>query len=129
MRDMWPGDALAVVDAALGARLVTGPAVLEMRRHQKRWPGIRAADRLIPLADGRRESWFESKSAWVMAALGPPPGIPQVVVTDSRGRFVGRVDALWPELGVVGEADGAGKYLQAALGQTASEATRWRRVR
>jgi hypothetical protein len=112
MRDMWPGDALAVVDAALGARLVTGPDVLEMRRHQKRWPGIRAADRLIPLADGRRESWFESKSAWVLADWGLPPGIPQVVVTDSCGRFVGRVDTLWPELGVVGEADGAGKYLQ-----------------
>lgn len=112
MRDMWPGDALAVVDAALGARLVAGPDLVGMRRHQKRWPGITAADRLMRLADGRRESWFESKSAWVMAEWGLPAAIPQVVVTDSRGRFVGRVDALWPELGVVGEADGQGKYLQ-----------------
>ncbi len=111
MRDMWPGDALAVVDAAIGTRLVGGADLIEMRRHQRRWPGIAVADRLLRLADGRRESWFESKSAWVMADWGLPPGIPQVIVTDSSGRFVGRVDALWVELGVVGEADGAGKYL------------------
>lgn len=111
MRDLPPGDALAVVDAALRKGLVSGPDLVLMRRHQRRWPGISAADRILPLADGRRESWLESTSAWVMADWGLPPGIPQVVLRDSRGRFTARVDALWPELGVVGEADGMGKYL------------------
>ena len=111
MREMRPGDALAVLDAALGRRLVTGPELLDMRRHQRRWPGITVADDILRLGNGLRESWFESRSAWVMAGWGLPPGIPQVVVSDSRGRFVGRVDTLWPELGVVGEADGRGKYL------------------
>ena len=122
MRDMHPGDALAVLDAALRAGLATGPDLVQMRRHQRRWPGIAAADRIMPLGDGRRESWFESTSAWVMASWELPPGIPQVVVRDSAGRFVARVDVLWPELGLVGEADGRGKYLgRAAEGAQPSE--------
>ena len=123
MREMHPGDALAVLDAALRGGLVVGPDVVQMRRHQRRWPGIAAADQIMRLGDGRRESWFESKSAWVMADWGLPHGIPQVVVTDSCGRFVGRVDVLWPELGVVGEADGLGKYvLGERAGVSAEEA-------
>jgi Transcriptional regulator, AbiEi antitoxin len=115
MREMKPADALAVLDAALRRGLVTGPELLDMRGHQRRWPGITAADRILRCGDGLRESWFESRSAWVMADWGLPRGIPQVVVSDSGGRFVGRVDALWPELGVVGEADGQGKYLLEAI--------------
>ena len=109
MRDMHAGDALAVLDAAIRTGLVTGQDLLEMRQHQRHWPGITAADRIMRLGDGRRESWFESTSAWVMASWELPPGIPQVVVRDSAGRFVARVDVLWPELGLVGEADGRGK--------------------
>jgi len=121
MREMRPGDALAVLDAALRRRMVTGPELVEMRRHQRRWPGIAAADRILRLGDGLRESWFESKSAWVTAEWGLPQGIPQVVVTDSSDRFVGRVDVLWPELGVVGEADGRGKYLLDSADDQAAE--------
>ena len=127
MREMRPGDALAVLDAALRSGMATGVDLVKMRRHQRRWPGIAAADQILRIGDGRRESWFESTSAWVMCAWGVPPGIPQVVVTDSSGRFVGRVDSLWPELGVVGEADGRGKYLpdvpgDGALDEVAAQA-------
>ena len=115
-RDMRPGDALAVLDAALRAGLTTGTQLVEMRRHQRRWPGIAAADALLRLGDGRRESWLESSSAWLMASWEVPPGIPQVVVCDPFGRFLGRVDVLWPELGVVGEADGQSKYLMGDRG-------------
>ncbi len=120
-RDLDGGDAQAVLDAALGRGLVTGADLVVMRRHERRWPGIAAVDRLLRLADGRRESWFESHSAFVMDSWGVPLGIPQVVVRDSRGRFVARVDALWPELGVVGEADGRGKYLLDAEDGTSLE--------
>jgi hypothetical protein len=124
LRDMAPGDALAVLDAALGRGLVTAADLLAARRLQRRWPGISIADQLMGLADGRRESWLESSSAWVMASWDLPPGIPQVIVKDGRGRFVARVDGLWPELGVVGEADGRGKYLlNAKSGEADEEAT------
>ena len=114
IRDMAPGDALAVLDAALRTRVTSGRQLVEMRRHQRRWPGVAGADAILRLGDGRRESWLESSSAWLMASWEVPPGIPQVVVCDARGRFIGRVDILWPELGVVGEADGQAKYLMGA---------------
>jgi len=124
LRDLSPGDALAVLDAALGRGLVTGPDLVEARKLQHRWPGIAIADRLLRLADGRRESWLESVSAWVMASWELPQHIPQVNVWDAQGCFVARVDNLWPELGVVGEADGLGKYLMNAKpGQSDEEAT------
>ena len=56
-----------------------------------------------------------------MASWDLPPGIPQVIVKDGRGRFVARVDELWPGLGVVGEADGRGKYLLNAKADEAEE--------
>jgi hypothetical protein len=46
-----------------------------------------------------------------MALRDVPKGVPQVVVLDEWGQFVARVDVAWPQLGLVGEADGRGKYL------------------
>lgn len=124
LRGLSPGDGLAVLDAALARGLATGPDLIAARRLQHRWPGIAIADRLLRLADGRRESWLESASAWVMASWELPRPIPQVNVWDEQGRFVARVDNLWPELGVVGEADGLGKYLMnARRGESDEEAT------
>lgn len=111
LRDLRPGDALAVVDAALRRGIVTPSGLRAMREHQRRWPGIAVADEVLALADDRRESWLESVSAWSFHRQGLPPGVPQVVVLDERGRFVARTDVGWPEEGVVGEADGRGKYL------------------
>ena len=101
VRDMLPGDALAVVDAALRRGLVNGPDLVHMRRHERRWPGIAVADRILPLSDGRRESWFESASAWVMASWDVPHGIPQVIVRDSHGplRRAGGRAVAWARLG------------------------------
>ncbi len=110
IRELPPRDALAIIDGALRSGSVTARDLLIMRSHQRRWPGIAAADILLGLADSRRESWLESASTWVFHALDLPRSIPQVVVSDLSGAFIGRVDALWPELGLVGEADGRGKY-------------------
>lgn len=109
-RDLHPRDGLAIMDAALRRGLTSLPQLREMRRHQRQWPGIAGVDALLRICDPLRENWLESASAWAVHASGLPAGVPQVTVLDASGRFVARVDALWPELGVVGEADGRGKY-------------------
>lgn len=109
-RELHPRDALAAMDAALRLGLCTRTELLAMRRHQAGWPGILGADRILPVTDPLRENWLESVSAWALHSNGLDVGVPQVTVIDPSGRAIGRVDALWPELGVVGEADGLGKY-------------------
>lgn len=109
-RELHPRDALAVMDGALRLGLCTRADLAAMRRHQTRWPGVAGADRLLAIAHPLRENWLESVSAWALHSHGLPVGVPQVNVVDPAGRVVGRVDALWPGLGLVGEADGRGKY-------------------
>lgn len=128
LRELSPGDALAVVDGALRRGLVTVSDLRRIREHERRWPGIAVADALLGLADGRRESWLESRSAWVFHAARMPVGVPQVVVLDAAGRFVARVDVGWEGLGVVGEADGRGKYLADAPPGLPSDVVAARRV-
>ena len=133
-RVLLPRDALAIADGALRAGLVTHDGLLAMRRHQRRWPGVASMTGILLLADGRRENWLESASAWALAAWGVPAPVPQVEVLAPDGEFLARVDALWPELGVVGEADGVGKYLiqgtteQAVSGAVAAEVSREKRL-
>lgn len=110
-RELHGRDALAIADGALRREFVTEAELFAMRSHQRRWPRITRMDQVLLLADGRRENWLESASAWAIAAAGLPRPIPQVEVFDLAGEFIARVDNLWPELGVVGEADGLGKYL------------------
>lgn len=111
LRELPLPDAVAIGDAALRAHGVS-PASLELMRTQQRgWPFITNADRALPILDGRRENWFESWSFARLWQLGIEPPEPQVTVYDLRGRFLGRVDGLWLDEGVVAEADGSGKYL------------------
>lgn len=128
LRELPPGDALAVVDGALRRGLVTVPALRRIREHERRWPGIAVADALLELADGRRENWLESFSAWAFHECGLPPGVPQVVVLDGAGCFVARTDVGWAEQGVVGEADGRGKYLADAPPEDPADVVAARRV-
>ncbi|QGN58920.1 hypothetical protein [Nostocoides sp. HKS02] len=104
-------DGVAIADGAVRKGLVTVPELVELRNHERRWPGVRKAARGIPIIDGRRESWLESYSAAVFFQRDIPVGVPQVIVLDWAGEFVARVDVAWPDRGVVGEADGQGKYL------------------
>ena len=105
------GDGLAIADAAVRTGRTTPQALRAMRAFQGRWPGSVRTDRVLALLDPRRESWLESWSAAAFDRMELPRWVPQVVVHDASGRFLGRVDGLWPELGVVAEADGRGKYL------------------
>lgn len=63
---------------------------------------------LIALADVRRESPLESFSAGHMHEAGLPAPQLQVRVRTARAAYW--VDFLWEEHGVIGEADGRGKY-------------------
>ncbi|MFC7485545.1 hypothetical protein ACOCJ7_03390 [Knoellia sp. CPCC 206453] len=110
-RQLHPRDALAIADGALRAGMVTHTSLLEMRRFQRGWPGVTQSNDILMLADGRRENWLESASAWSAHRWGLPIAIPQVNIVDPDGCLVGRCDALWPDEGVVGEADGVEKYL------------------
>jgi hypothetical protein len=106
-------DALAIADAAAGRGLTTPVALQAMRQFQAGWPGVLSAERGIPLVDGLRESWLESASVAVAHELGYPLPASQVWIHAPDGELVGRVDVLWFEWGVVGEADGMAKYLGA----------------
>ncbi len=108
-------ESVPIADAALhaaagqadGLRLEHIARVLDT---QTSWPYASRGVRALPLLDGRRESVLESRSAITFGAFGLPAPIPQAVILDRNGNFVARVDFLWREYGVVGEADGAGKY-------------------
>ncbi|WP_404382697.1 hypothetical protein LL946_16790 [Knoellia locipacati] len=116
-REVHARDALAIADGAVRGGLTSLDALFDMRRHQRRWPHVAASNDVLLLVDGRRENWLESASAWAMADWGIPTGTPQVNVYTPDGEFVGRPDALWPDLGIVGEADGIAKYLLGEAGE------------
>jgi hypothetical protein len=111
MRSLRPGDALAIADAAVRRGLTGLMEIEDVMDVQHRGPHLGRAHAVLPLLDPRRENWLESFSAARLHANGIPLATPQVEIRDLDGRFIGRVDALWEETGVVGEADGAGKYL------------------
>jgi hypothetical protein len=104
-------DALPVSDGALRAGATSLDALRAMRTFQTRWPGITKADTGLALADARRESWLESASVATAHQLGFTVPMSQVWIHHLDGRLIGRVDFVWPLAGVVGEADGRGKYL------------------
>jgi hypothetical protein len=74
-------------------------------------PGVATARAVAELADGRAESPLESLSRWRLHEAGVEPPVPQVRIWIDTVEW--RVDFLWPECAVVGEADGRGKYRQA----------------
>ncbi|MCW2530078.1 MAG: type toxin-antitoxin system AbiEi family antitoxin protein, partial [Pseudonocardiales bacterium] len=72
-------------------------------------PGSIAARQVAQSADGRSESPLESVSRLAFQDASILPEIQQWIY-DERESPLARVDFLWPELGVVGEADGRVKY-------------------
>ena len=111
LRQLRPRDALAIADGALRAGLTSIQDLQHMRAFQRRWPGVRKADLGLAMVDHRRESWLESASVATAHQLGFSVPMSQVWIHDLDGRPIGRVDFLWSLAGVIGEADGRGKYL------------------
>lgn len=109
--------ALAMTDAALYTdRSDRGSARSTMEELSHRAsefagrPGSRKIDAVLRRATTLAESPLESLSRWRIEQLGGPSPVLQHAVVLSSGR-VAHLDFAWPELGLWGEADGAGKYL------------------
>jgi hypothetical protein len=92
---------------ALGLRTQELDAVLA---EMARWPGIRAARRVIEFLDVRSESAGESVSRVRLMEEGLPRPEPQYGLFGPDGRLLARVDFYWKEHQTVGEFDGKTKY-------------------
>ncbi len=106
--------ALVTLDAALHIHLTTREELDAGLLRCWNWPGVARAARALRLGDARSESAVESISRLELVQLGlPRPDLqPTIVAADSA--VIGRVDFYWDEYGVVGEADGVGKYDRSA---------------
>ncbi len=99
-----------MADAALHLRRVELGRLQAALDHCSRWPGLPWAAATVALADGRSESPLESLSRVRLRQAELPSAQLQGNVHDLNGVWLARVDFLWDEYGVVGEADGALKY-------------------
>lgn len=104
-----PDWAVAVLDAVAWEK----PAVIEtLRRLAHDWPklkGIGGVRRALDLTRTGAQTPLESHSRLRLVRAGLTEPELQVPLHDRAG-LIGRVDMWWPDLGVVGEADGALKY-------------------
>jgi hypothetical protein len=101
-----PEHALGWVDAILrttGIAAATAQAVLAAHPGVR---GVRQADAVIAAADPRAESPRESMLRWLLLDGDLPAPVPQYVVRDRRGGFVGRLDLAWPDARIAVEYDG-----------------------
>lgn len=110
IRTLGLRNGLAIADAAVRQQLMVADDLLAARMQQRRWPGATNIDVALALLDGRRESWLESASVVVAFRNGYSKPLSQVTIHTPEGAFVGRADFLWHRGGVIGEADGLGKY-------------------
>jgi hypothetical protein len=110
IRTLSLANGLAIADQALRRGLTSEVELGAMRERQRRWPGVTQVPVVLALADGRRESWLESASVAVAHRGGLERPMSQVWIHALDGRLLGRVDFVWPGLGIIGEADGLGKY-------------------
>jgi hypothetical protein len=82
-------DAVVVGDAALQGGMLDHDALLGCARLCAGWPGIRRAERVIPLLDGRAESPLESISRLRLVRAGLPKPEPQMEIYSTSGVFLG----------------------------------------
>ncbi len=86
------------------------PHLQSTTRRHPRLRGAPRARRVAEFGDMRSESAAESLSRVQMLRVGLPVPVLQYELFDSNGVFVARTDFAWPELRLVGEVDGKGKY-------------------
>lgn len=113
-RSLFLPESLVILDAAtarLGARdsQAAQDLIAHMRPRFRYGPGIRSIDAVAELVEPRSESPLESWSRGYMVVFAVPPPTLQAELTGADG-FTYRVDFWWERFGVIGEADGRGKY-------------------
>lgn len=127
----WPlADGVVLADSALRGRLTTVTELHDVAVECYFWPGISKVRRALGLADPASESVLESLSRIAMYEQQLPAPRTQVVIGDAAGP-IARADFLWERYGVVGEADGLGKYVSDGRRSTAAivRAEKWREER
>jgi hypothetical protein len=102
-------DAVILMDAVLQQGATTPAELLAVRVSCEAWPGISRAATALSFADGAAESPLESHSRIAFAQGGLPTPTLQAEIRLLDGRVV-RVDFLWTQWRVIGEADGRLKY-------------------
>jgi hypothetical protein len=102
---------MAAADAALREGMGRDDLLAAIGRHA-RLHGLRKARHIAATASLLSESPAESISRANMQISGVPMPVQQAEIFDESGQFLGRVDFLWPDHGVIGEVDGAIKYEQ-----------------
>jgi hypothetical protein len=120
-RVLPPAFGLAVGDAAVRARRLESPRLVERAALQRNPNGRKRLDWVIERIDARAESVVES----VSRAVAEWCGFPQPALQREH-RVAGRLyrsDFCWPEHKVIGEADGWSKY-DPADARLAAEAVR-----
>ena len=103
-------DTLGIGDAALRREMTSLTELTERHIRISDHPGSKRAALALAHLSGIRETPLESLSFARFIEWGVPLPQCQVSLHDHDG-FVARVDFLWEEFGIVGEADGAAKYI------------------
>lgn len=100
---------VVAADAALHRGQVSPSQLAHVLVDCHGWPGIDRARRAVDFADTACESPLESVSRVAIHLQGLPAPRTQVVLGAPDGP-IGRVDFLWEDARVIGEADGLAKY-------------------
>jgi hypothetical protein len=112
----WPElPAVAAMDAALLRGLVTPELLQETLRRHRFAARIPRAVRAVAAADGRAESWLETRGRLRFRAAGLPPYVPQVELWVD-GRLVKVADGWYDDAALAVEFDGRVKYVRPAYG-------------
>lgn len=100
---------VVVADSALRQGIVSTDQLRRMIKDCSTWSGVARARLVVDFADPRAESVLESLSRVAIHQQNLPAPRTQVTLGDAWGPQC-RVDFLWDDVRVVGEADGLGKY-------------------
>ena len=101
---------LMLADSVLFRQQADAADLHQVTRRCWNWPGIRSAQRVLSIMDGRAESALESLCRLVFAQNDLPQPELQVVLGDEWTGWNVRVDFLWSAERTVVEADGMNKY-------------------
>jgi hypothetical protein len=109
-----PRGGLMAADAALSEGLLCMADLAPVMRRSMGLPGIRRAREVLSLASARIKSPLESITRLALHDAGFPPPELQFEIRGADGKRYW-VDFAWPEIRLVLEADGRGKYTDDAL--------------